>query len=1004
MCAASIGRLDAGQPAFQTYSSVNGLASDETTALRVDDRGYLWVGTVDGLSRFDGERFVTFGSEAGLPSAKVLGLEVVKGRLFVATTKGLSWLDEGRSDRRPFAPLEAPDGTDGELDVLYGDREGRLWAGGDGGLVVFDGTGRGEGHRVSLPTGEKTIVRSIVQDGSSAVWAGTNRGLVRLVPGQPAEWKHVEDVGGRDGVNALAVDDAGRLWVGHDGGLYVLSPLRPGDRLSEGALGARALPGLGPDGRTALPSAPGEVRRFALNGRPVRDIRLASGRMLVSTNEALTDFGTGAVDVVISVRDVMTDHVSAIETDRDGNTWIGTEGHGLLRLRRDGVARFGTEDGLPDQRIRSVFATPGGPLVVLGSQPGILSASRHGFFTKVHLKVPTAGYQGWGWGQILLRDRSGEWWLATGTGLYRFGPAPSPEALDEKAPKRVYTTAGGTGGDDIFRIFEDGAGDLWIGSFGQNFLTRWDRRTETLEAIHDPAIPKNTPTAFAEDRTGNLWTALYGRAIARHRHGKWDVFPSGGGCPEGFVDVLLAASDGALWIGTGRDGLWRVDDPDADRPVFTRYGGAEPLPSQNIRALVEDASGSLWIGSTRGIARLDPKSGRVRVFGPLQGLPNEIVTSAARDESGNVWFGTLDGLVRISPGADVAPRMPVALLTTVGIDGAPRFLSPLGKARLPDLELPAGWRRLSVEFVAPSLSPGASPRFETRLAGTETEFGPPSDVRRADFAGLSPGHYRFEVRAVRGAGSGPIASFGFAVPVPFWRRPWVVGCLALVGAALVYSGHRVRVAHLLALEKVRTGIATDLHDDLGSSLSRISLLAEVVRREAEGKPQAQRLAAEIGDGARKMGTALSDNIWSVDPRHDDLQSVADRISVFAADLLEARNVRWQADLPEELAGQAVPPAVRRHLLLGLKEAVNNAAKHASARSVCVRFRMEGRTLAVTVSDDGAGIASLSPEPGSGLGLPGMRRRAAEMGGVLEVSAAPGEGTSVKFSVPLPRTA
>jgi signal transduction histidine kinase len=232
----------------------------------------------------------------------------------------------------------------------------------------------------------------------------------------------------------------------------------------------------------------------------------------------------------------------------------------------------------------------------------------------------------------------------------------------------------------------------------------------------------------------------------------------------------------------------------------------------------------------------------------------------------------------------------------------------------------------------------------------------------------------------------------------------VVGSLALAAAGAFYAAHRVRVAHLLSLERVRTGIATDLHDDLGSSLSRISLLAEVVRREAEGSPRAQRLAAEIGEGARKMGTALSDNIWSVDPRHDDLQSVADRISVFAADLFEARSVHWQTDLPEELAGKVVPPAVRRHLLLGLKEAVNNAAKHASARSVCVRFRMEGRILDVTVSDDGKGIASSSQEPGSGRGLPGMRRRAAEMGGGLEVSGGPGEGTSVRFSVPLPRKA
>ena len=953
----------AGQ-AFQAFSSANGLASDSVTALRVDPRGYLWVGTVDGLSRFDGERFVTFGPESGLPSPRITDVEVVRGRLFVATAKGLAWLDESRSDRRPFLPVSVPGVAIGGLDTLYADRKGRLWAGGSGGLFVVD-PGPPVARRVDLSRGGKTNVRSIVEDGSGTVWAGTDDGLVRLAPGRSPEWRPVAPAEGRDSVNALAVDEAGRLWVGHERSLFLVLPPRPGEDLEVGAIGARAAPGIGPDGRPVFPSTPGEVRKLGIPGTPLRHLSLAGGRSLVATSFAVTEIAQGSVGEVVSVTDLTSDHVSALEADRDGNVWIGTEGHGLLRLRRDGVTTFGPGDGLADRRIRSLVPIPGGPIVALGSRPSVLSILWDGAFHGIHLKVPDVGYQGWGWGQVALRDRSGAWWMASGTGLRRFAPAPSLKALDGASPERIFTAADGLGAADVFRIFEDSRGDIWIGSFGEPVLTRWDARAGKMEAIREPALPRHTPTAFAEDRAGNLWVAFYGHGLGRLRRGRWTVFSPGGASPDGFVHVLLAARDGALWVGTGRDGLWRVGDPDAESPRFTRQG-EEELPSQSIRALVEDAESRLWIGSTRGIARLDPATGRLRLFGQPQGLANEIVTCAVRDEGGLLWFGTLDGLVRIEAGAERALRPPVALVTGVSVDGAPRF--------------------------------------ETRLTGAESAFGPPSDARRADFTGLSPGRYRFEVRAVRGREAGPVASFSIVVPVPFWRKPWVVAGLALAAAGAVYAAHRVRVAHLLALERVRTGISIDLHDDLGSSLSRISLLAEVVRREAEGSPRAQRLAGEIGEGARKMGTALSDNIWSVDPRYDHLRSLADRISVFSADLLEARNVEWRMDLPDELAARAVPPGIRRHLLLGLKEAVNNAAKHAAARRVCVRFRMEGRTLRVAVEDDGSGISSSPPAPGSGRGLAGMRQRAKEMGGTFEVVSAPGGGTTVTFSAPLPRSA
>ena len=590
--------------------------------------------------------------------------------------------------------------------------------------------------------------------------------------------------------------------------------------------------------------------------------------------------------------------------------------------------------------------------------------------------------------------------------VLRYPRVATPEGLAGVLPMRRYTTADGLGGDDVFRLFEDSRGDLWISSFGNSVLTRRDARTGAFERSPDEPFSSQAPTAFAQDRAGDVWIGLYGGGLVRRRDGRWERYGAAEGAPQSFVHALLVARDGALWIGTGRDGLWRVLAPAAAVPVFERVRPHQPLQSDVVRALVEDGAGRIWAGTTRGIDRLDPATGRVRAFGSAQGLPNAVVACAARDRDGALWFGTLDGLVRIEPRDDPREQPPVAVLTSVSVDGVPRFSSLLGSRSLATLEIPAGARRLAVEFAAPSLAPVTPPLFSTRLAGTEGDVGPPSADRRVLVAGLAPGRYRFEVRAVRADGrSGPPAGFDLVVAVPLWRRPWALGLGAAAVGLLALAGHRVRVGRLLAVERVRTRIATDLHDDLGASLSRISLLAEVVRREAEGRPTAQRLAVDIGAAARRMGGALSDGIWSIDPRHDDLRSVADRVSTFATDLFEERGVRWRLQLPPDLCEERVAPEARRHLLLALQEALNNAARHAGARSVEVRFRRERGRLAVTVADDGSGLPPEgTPATGSGRGLRGMKSRAEALGGSLDVASAPGSGTTLRFEIPLPRSA
>jgi len=271
------------------------------------------------------------------------------------------------------------------------------------------------------------------------------------------------------------------------------------------------------------------------------------------------------------------------------------------------------------------------------------------------------------------------------------------------------------------------------------------------------------------------------------------------------------------------------------------------------------------------------------------------------------------------------------------------------------------------------------------------------------YAELPEGWLRFEVRAVTQDGAaGTPALVIFHVEPPVWRRGWVWG-LAALGLALAGAGFfRYRLGYLLAIERMRTRIATDLHDDLGSSLSRISILSEVARRRVAEDSESSRLLTDIGTAAREMMEALGESIWAIDPRRDDLRSFVTRVRQFTGDLLDGRGIAWQLKAPQESELVKLSPVQRRQLFLLVKEALHNIARHSQAASVSIHLAVAGRRLTLEIRDDGRGFdpAAVSPESG-GNGLRSLRQRAAALGARLEIDAAPGRGTRLFLDAPVP---
>jgi ligand-binding sensor domain-containing protein/two-component sensor histidine kinase len=1003
---------------LRTYSSADGLAGDQIMALLADSRGFLWVGTTTGLSRFDGHDFRSYGMADGLPGSRVNALlEDRVGALWIGTNGGLVRIEaHGVLGKVDLGRSAAPN-----IRHLLQSRDGRIWVAADHELFVFPDERHGATPQrvpVTPPTSVAEgpwPITALAEGREGDLWVGTFGGIVRRLPNGrmvPMMVRPTTD----DRIRDLAIDRAGRLWITHWGlahrpgvhfGVYVLAPhaVERADEDTRTTLQARARLIVG-DGPIPLPDRPGDVI-YMTGGSPIGDPRVVA---VAATDDGLVWIGTsnGLVRVEngrarrFDAPSALGLPIQQLAKDRTGNLWLGTAGVGLVRFEIEGLVTYAEANGFPAGEVGAMLEDARGTFCLEGTTAG--GERWFGAVRDDRLRRFLPGgtehiaYWGWGWHQLFLQDRAGEWWIPSGDGLLRYPAVASCTDLATTRPKAWYRQGHGLPGREVFRLFEDSRGDLWI-SAGR--AVRWRRASQSLETLAD-AI--QWPTAFAEDRAANVWIGFGDGHVARWQSGTFRYFGTNDGIPSGMITSLYIDASGRLWI-AAEDGLARIDDPAAPTPRPVR-ATLEGVPADtSVYGFTEDRQRRFYVATARGIKCLDATGRLVRDFSMADGLASHDVRTMYTDRAGRLWFGTQRGLSRLVPQPEDMPASPGVFIDSVRVGGVPERVSQTGLEAMEGLSVGPAERRIEISYGSPSLAAGDSPRYSVRLGGVDRDWGPDSTNRTTVYAGLAPGTYRFEVRAVsHGRLSPEPAHVSFTVLPPVWQRRWFQACLALLAVAVVYSVYRVRLDRLLSLERVRARIATDLHDDLGARLSRISILSEVAARHISSDgASAERLLGEMGETARSLIETTADITWSVDPRQDDLASLAARVRRFAADMLDGRGIQWTFDVPADGAAIRLTPEQRRHLLLIFQEAITNIVRHARAGCVALSLRVADHRLTAEIRDDGRGFDDdVDGDAGSssGRGLDNMSARARELGGRLSVVSASAGGTTINLTVPL----
>jgi len=963
-----------------SWTTEEGLPQNSVTTVLQTRDGYLWFGTLNGLVRFDGLKFSVFdeSNTLGLESGRVVKLfEDRHGQLWIGMESA------GVALRKPNGQIASFGIGQGAFEKrvvsICEDAGGAIW------LFLANGElwrhSGGAWQPFLVGQGRPSLARSIIADNAGMIWVGV-------------DWQHT-------GARAAALQQTIELPVEEslpvNGRLDFLLPSAGGGywRLADGrvqkCLGAHIERDLGayPWGRERV-SAVCEDRE---------------GRLVVGTlgNGVFWLTEDGRASHLSTTNGLSHSYVLSLCVDREGNLWVGTDGGGLNRVKQKRFAAVDPSGGAA-RAVQSVFADSRGGLWT-GLNNGGVVYWRDGISRAYG---PAQGLMNpYVWS--VLVDREQTVWAGTwGGGLYflqgdRFQRTTGPEVIHREA----------------HALFQDRQGRLWIGT--QGGLAVRDRGQWQV-VIPSADLPPLVVQALAQDREDRLWIGTVRGGLLAWQHGQFTVFRKTDGLPGDDVSALCVDDDGVLWAGSSGSGLGRRQDG-----RWTRFTTREGLPSNSINYLVDDGQGFLWIGSNAGLVRLrkqaaaDLAAGRItslpcRVYGKAEGLPTRECTlgsqpAAARAPDGALWFPTIKGLASVNPAQlGSNPTPPPVLIEEVRVDGFLQKDLETPSSRQRALHLSARQERLEIRYTSLNLGAPDQARFRYRLQGHETGWTEAGGTRAAYYSKLPPGDYRFQVIACNedGVWNETGAALAIRVEPPFWQAWWFLTCAA---AALL--GTVVGVVHYLstqrlqrqlqqfrqqeALQRERARIARDLHDQLGASLTQISLLGELAETDKETPAEVEAHARQISQTARDTTRVLDEIVWAVNPSNDTLDGLMTYLCKYAQEYLALAGVRFRLEAPDHLPEVQLPPDARHNLFLAAKEAVTNVARHAQATEARIRLRLEPEYFTLEIEDDGRGAPANAGQNRNG--LRNMRKRLEEIGGRCDIGPATPKGTRVTLRAP-----
>lgn len=1001
---------------FERLTTENGLSHNKINCFLQDKRGFIWIGTEDGLNRYDGRTFTIFRNEPG--NASSLSGNIV---------------------------------TD-----LIEDRDQRLWiATADGGITRYD-------HR--LPPAEQfkqyrhlpadsssipiNIVNTLLYDEQGYLWLGTGgKGVWRF--NTRTERFEQPTRKGTQGILDLCMGPGGIIWAGRQGGgLLKINTRNFSYEMDERYFNLYA----------KLPHA--TVTALYRDGR--QQMWYGSwDKVLYRFNTA-----TGKEEVFKAHNKPYSfhnDEITCFAEDRDGLLWMGGSSSGLQVYdpARQHFYHYrynaSLEGSVSDDKINCLYADRDG-VMWIGTNKGVsVNHPEQQQFKQVFLPANKAEKQR---AAIydMLRDEHHHLWIGTDNGIYIYQPA---SAAFRHLPLQYNGMP-----LIISKFFRDVDGTFYLGSNYSLFRFNEQRGTLTLlpNTEKDPVmnrIIKSRVVSVVRDTIDGhpvLLVSPYGHFLAyydlieQHWVSRLDTtrkILQRFNLTDNLIRKIFKAGNGKIWLATGKTGLGEWLDGALPHVQYLSSNAAVPgsISSDNVYDIAEDKRGNLWLSTYGG--GLNYFDTATRKFSHIPDTEN-LLEGIQTDSSGHVWMISNGNLHKYDPARSLyfSYRLP-DLEKTGGVSG-PIYKDPQGKmyvagagyfiafdpaalmteSRQPEIHftdfkifntsysqllsgdeirLRYNQNYFRIEFAAPVFSPARNVRYAYRLVGWDKTWVETGQEQFAQFSNLKGGTYLFKVRASNSQGtwSERQATIRIVIVPPFWERWQFYTLLAVCIAGAAFGIYRYRVNELLKRQAIRNKIAQDLHDDVGSALSSITVYSQVAKiYHQQQQPEALKGAIDkISDTAGEMMVEMNDIVWAINPRNDSMQTILQRMESFARPLMASRNILFHFEVIAGLQHINLGMTPRKNFYLIFRESVNNILKYADCREVWVKVQMPHHQLELEVQDDGKGfeldkVQINASQSLSGNGLRNMQMRAAEIKGSLTIITRPGHGTTIRLSFPV----
>ena len=937
---------------IRNYGIEDGLVNSDVLNVYQDRQGFIWLCTRGGLSRYDGTRFTNYTTDNGLTNDMINDIvEIAPQKFIVAQNSGgPRLLENGR-----ISPLPTPSSI--TLNRFY-------WVGNRRLLATTDRHGIVEWVENNFqpvnPGFEKTIGDLAILNDSLWLAILDDRSVQLMT-------NHLSPYSFSAKLNAITTytDSRHRTWLGTTKGLMLLDPAQQRNQTI-----------------AFLPLPP-------------------------------------AFDLPVLRESWISDFLE----DSQGNCWIATTA-GVVLIQPNGQARVLTEkEGLPASLINCVREDRQ-KNIWIGALSGLAKYSPNiKIFTQKH------GHSIWGSVFILpvtsnnIRlfdgmENISDLNVLTDSFTQVSLKNHSVPAFYKVSPEEILLTTNKAG--KLFKRNKNDADRINWPSITFTCVARIDKENFVGGAgnklfIISKGIAQETITLYnpsyifnmVVDKTGILWVGTWSSGLYKikwHNDGKRISLAVAdslvGELPDQNIRALFMDKKNELWIGTRYKGAIRLLESEKGKYKMQYYGIPQGLTSNFVISVNGDEKGNIWVGTTQGLDKLIPSKGQYRIFnfGKINNIYSRIREISFLNNDYLVAGGIPAVIYARDLQQDTLPP-PVVYITKVvaGTKVSEGTIKDGQQTRLSYHQPQIYFEFCALQFINEKWN-----EYNYRLLGSrDTTWIKAPGSKSVYFASLKPGNYIFEVKVLGFNGEwGQPARHYFVVATPFWEKAWFIFLVIIAIALLLYVLYRYRIHQLIRLQKVRNRIANDLHDEIGSNLTNISILSSLSKRNLSQPKQANEFLQRISEEVRSSSQALDDIIWSVNANHDTLEDTVSRMRRYAAELFDAANIAYDLYLDPAFEEKRLIMEQRRDIYLLYKEAVNNIFKHAKAKQVSIKIEIEHNILVLDIADDGKGFNI--NEESDRHGLEGMKARVNKWKGKIQIESGENKGTLIHCEFPLIR--